>query len=517
MTGFSEPISVRARPGAAAGRGLLFAEITRIPWVRSIAFAAASGGLLLLTAHTLLSGIATQNLHDWDESRHAVSAYEMSQRGDLLVNTWRGSPDYWNLKPPLSFWAIMAGYQVFGFTPLGLRAPSAAFTFGTGLLIWAWTTRRFGRAAGVIALAAFSSCNLLLNLHSGRTGDPDALFILAMTAGVVAGIEARSRPRMLVVAVIAFSLAFLTKSWHAGLLLVFIALLAFTPGLRGRLRGASLLPASLGLLPVLVWAGLRFRFDGLRFFDGMVQYDLLNRGSNAIEGHTGDGWYYLTLWFEQWGPWLAVGSATVCVVLSRSTRVSPHLTHWSDRRLTILALALWPALVLLAFSLAGTKLGWYATPGLPLVCALTGCSAASSFKGSSALRPVLVLALLLAFVQSQQLIAGLRHDEPAVAAQVALTKVPDDGRLHPVFLDPDAASWTQSMVATAEMSGGLAPRDGGLQAFEAAASSSTLPLMLIRRGSSTDKAVDEQPLRFRRIVQQDDLYLVRLNPKETLP
>ena len=46
-------------------------------------------------------------LMDWDEARHGVSAYEMLQTGEPIVTTYAYSPDYWNLKPPLSEWLIV--------------------------------------------------------------------------------------------------------------------------------------------------------------------------------------------------------------------------------------------------------------------------------------------------------------------------------------------------------------------------------------------------------------------------
>ena len=59
-------------------------------------------------------------ISSWDESRHGVSAMEMIESGNYLVNTHMGSPDYWNAKPPLAFAPMVAGFKVFGFTPLGV-------------------------------------------------------------------------------------------------------------------------------------------------------------------------------------------------------------------------------------------------------------------------------------------------------------------------------------------------------------------------------------------------------------
>lgn len=58
-----------------------------------------SGGFLLFT------NLGETGISDCDEARHGINAYEMMQSGDYVVTTYRGEPDYWNLKPPLTdYW-----------------------------------------------------------------------------------------------------------------------------------------------------------------------------------------------------------------------------------------------------------------------------------------------------------------------------------------------------------------------------------------------------------------------------
>ena len=64
-------------------------------------------------------------IQDWDEARHGISAYEMLKSENFLINTYNQTPDYWNLKPPLSFLSIALGYNIFGYNTLGLRFFSA--------------------------------------------------------------------------------------------------------------------------------------------------------------------------------------------------------------------------------------------------------------------------------------------------------------------------------------------------------------------------------------------------------
>lgn len=57
--------------------------------------------LCSLTAFLCFRCLGIGAIDSWDEARHGISAYEMMQRGDWLVNTFCGEADYWNVKPPL--------------------------------------------------------------------------------------------------------------------------------------------------------------------------------------------------------------------------------------------------------------------------------------------------------------------------------------------------------------------------------------------------------------------------------
>ena len=72
------------------------------------------GFLFLLTAagFLLFSRLGDFVICECDESRHGANAYEMLQSGDYVVSTYQGEVDYFNLKPPLSFYGIVLGYRL---------------------------------------------------------------------------------------------------------------------------------------------------------------------------------------------------------------------------------------------------------------------------------------------------------------------------------------------------------------------------------------------------------------------
>ena len=109
---------------------------------------------LLLTALTVFLcfrclGIGA--IDSWDEARHGISAYEMIQSGNYLVNTFAGEADYWNVKPSLSFLTVAAGFSLFGYTAMGLRFFSALSYVLTSVFTGLFA-RRYGRAASLLTM-----------------------------------------------------------------------------------------------------------------------------------------------------------------------------------------------------------------------------------------------------------------------------------------------------------------------------------------------------------------------------
>ena len=64
-----------------------------------------------------------------DETRYLAVAWEMWQRGDLLVPTLSGEP--YSHKPPLLFWLVHAGWAAAGVSSWWPRTLVALFALGT--------------------------------------------------------------------------------------------------------------------------------------------------------------------------------------------------------------------------------------------------------------------------------------------------------------------------------------------------------------------------------------------------
>ena len=129
--------------------------------------------------------IGTDQINNYDEARHGVSAYEMTKTGDPLVTTFLYEPDYYNLKPPLSEYVIALGYRLFGNNALGLRFFSAlAWVFSAIITsVYSWVKK--GKWAGIASLLTYLASYNLLLYHCARTGDADGMYLLCSTIAVV--------------------------------------------------------------------------------------------------------------------------------------------------------------------------------------------------------------------------------------------------------------------------------------------------------------------------------------------
>lgn len=457
-----------------------------------IALAVAAIGLLyVVLAHELFTGLGGYWLRDFDESRHIASAMEMLHRGDWLVNTYRGAPDYWNLKPPLSFWAIMLSVQAFGASALSVRLPSALATVLCCAVCTTVSWRWRGPIAATVTTAAFASSIHLVDLHSGRTADPDALFVLFMTLSVFSTVGAIRRPWLLVAATTMFTAAFLTKSYHAVLVLVFATAVLVVFRRTSLLRARHLLVSLLGFAPLLTWAIARYRFDGLDFFRAMVLTDVVARSESEIEGHTGGPDYYLSNLQVTFGPWvLVLGMAVVALASALTWRRIIALVKHSDEARRFVALLGWVVLVFVAFSAVASKLPWYAISALPTLTVLIGVTVAAALARIG--RPVglaLVAACLVAGWLGQVTITQQRLTENATAVQLALSQL-EQGQLAPgqhIYVDPVLSGWQQSFVALVDMHTTAVTMDG----FDAGwrTDPASRPVILVQHGSAAYQAV----------------------------
>jgi 4-amino-4-deoxy-L-arabinose transferase-like glycosyltransferase len=409
-------------------------------------------------------------IYSWDEARHGVSAYEMLKKGNFIVNTYRGHTDYWNLKPPLSFWAIMAGYKLVGYNALGLRFSSAIFSLLTIIMVAFFVFKKYGKLASILTTLVLSTCTQYLINHSSRTGDADSLYVFLFSIAILSLMQFNQNKKWLYVSGLAFAFAFLTKSWHSGNIVMIIGLYLLLTGQYKRLSLKNWLLLLLSMiLPILVWGAFRYQYDGLEFFKGMIMYDLLQRSGTSIEGHVGGILYYLGILLRFFRYWLFILCFLVVSGLFKKDFQFKKLIT-SEKKDAMIGIILWALIPFLIFTIAKTKIRWYILPIYPALSIILGVLS-SKFLVNGKRVPKVLLAASILFVSvhyEQEIYTYLNKPVPNIK-QSLIEKVTEKAAMKGeslyIYHLSGKATWLQSEALTAELSDNLQVKNGDFKAF----------------------------------------------------
>jgi 4-amino-4-deoxy-L-arabinose transferase-like glycosyltransferase len=363
--------------------------------------------VLALAAFNLTYRLGLVSVEEWDESLYATTAWEMLQHGNPIATTFDGDLDYYNSKPPLNVWLLAASFKTFGVNLVSMRVISAAAAWLTVFALQVWTKRLFGPMVALLASLVLSTTFGFLHLHSGRSGNADALLTLLILLIVITLSAARHRPWQRAWLGPLLAGVFLLKGM-AVLMPLAISLVAAVWARAPRPLWKPLIAAAiLFAVPTAAWAAARWQLDGWRFFDRMFYQDFVALASTAVEERTGGALYYIGVLQRYQYDWLlaALGAAFL------AWRSWPQIWRalWvslKQRQPTPVLLTAWALGTLLLPTLVQTKVVWYLNPFYPLFAILVGSTLANvAFNGHlSATRRPLMLAgvLIVAAVTSAQ-------------------------------------------------------------------------------------------------------------------
>lgn len=450
-----------------------------------------SGILFYLCFHHL----GVMWVSEWDEARHGVNAYEMYKNKNLIVNTYTYSNDYWNLKPPLSYWGIMIGFKLFGFRVFSLRFYSA-FCYFITCVVASLYVRRINKLASLFTMAFFCASSLAFAAHMARAGDADALYTMFFTFAMLAMMSIHRNKKWLYICGLCFALAFLTKSWHAGMIVVIGGLyLLFTGELKKLKPKEWLLFLSSFALPLLLWAFARFLADGTVFFTEMVQKDLLNRTKEGIEGHGFPLAFYFDYIFKGYyqtlkGDYKLISGDNnyiyqIALVLCITGIIFFNELFKKESLKKYLGYLLWFFIPFVAFSLTKTKLVWYVYPTLIPLTMGAGIYAAKLLSSEKILFKIRwVLLLVLAFflirhtnlnMKTVQTVKG--DDFQSFISSSVSRKDSYAGSNAYLFINKDETpitDWSQDKVFVSEISGDYFCMPGGMKSFLAESNAGVL-------------------------------------------
>ncbi len=318
-------------------------------------------------------------LIDRDEPRFAEASREMIERENYIV-------PYFNNqlrldKPPLTYWAQIASYRIFGENDFAARFPSAIAAALTAILIFVWGRRISGKELGWWAAIIFT-LSLQTFVHA-KAAVADMWLVLFMTLAHWAGFELCQRTTPNQGAAVSRSQWAIWKSPF----LVFYLSLALGFLAKGPIAWTPLLTVAVVIIYTRDWQLLRrFKFVGGilltlvvvalwgipallqthgEFFSIGIGRHVIGRSLTTMEGHGASSlgvyvlllpFYFVTV-FVSFFPW--------SIKLPWLTKTLWHRRDRADDYLFIAA-----AVIFVIFTLVSTKLPHYTLPAFPLLSLL---------------------------------------------------------------------------------------------------------------------------------------------------
>jgi 4-amino-4-deoxy-L-arabinose transferase-like glycosyltransferase len=344
----------------------------------TVAILVAFGAALLLFQ---LLDLGWSPLQAWDESRLAVNAFEMMQSGARFVTTYDYRPDLWNTKPPLVINLMAWSMQLLGPTAFALRLPSALAACATVAVVLSAVRRTTGSlGCGLAAATLLAAGPIFHGYHGGQTGDYDAILTLFTTAYgfILFDLIERDRPaRALALAAgLLVGLAILTKGIAGVIPGVGIAVYALVFAFRTlprKLIDYAIVGATAGIIGGVFYWLRGGANDG--YLAAVALNELGGRFGTSIEQHQGDRWVYL----RELAIYLPGRLWPALVAL-------PLLSAGPARRLAIFALCQ-VAGVVIVYSSAATKIGWYIVPAIPFLATAIALAGLGLVNGASRFPP----------------------------------------------------------------------------------------------------------------------------------
>jgi hypothetical protein len=272
--------------------------------------------------------------------------------------------------PPMYWWAAAIAVRVFGWTEIGLRAPSILAAAMTAAILYAWLASSMGRRVAIWAVPVLLSTQYVAD--AARQPRMDAILMMFLTAAMV-GLErglSQTHARKVFLALVSVSMgaAILTKG-PLGIVLPGLTLTIFlmTEGRVPELFLFDVIATFAGALVIgATWYLAALRIGGNEFFQFQIAHGLFRRFLGAGAGIVGEChnpfYYFLPRLISGFLPWSLFYPALLVAL-------------WTARAKTprpIVFAICWFVAILGFFTISAGKCLVYILPLFPALAALTG-------------------------------------------------------------------------------------------------------------------------------------------------
>ena len=335
--------------------------------------------LLLAAVVPYFLNLGVSSIWDANEAFYAQTPREMIETGDYVTPSFNFQLRM--NKPVLSYWNVAASYRLFGISEWSERLPIALGAFviiGTAFGLGRLLSGTFG---GLLAALVLATSPRLLLLARRIIIDIHITMWMGLVLLCFALAETRPQRRRLYLCLMYVAAGFgvLTKGPVAVFLpaVVFFIYLASQKRL-GDLRH-MLLPtgAVISLAIVVPWYYLLYREHGWEYIGSFIFGENLGRYAEAVGEQSRGLLFYIPVMLADLFPW----SLMIPLALWWAIRY-----HRRDRVARLLVV--WIAVVVVFFSLSGTKEDLYILPIVTAEAALIGAMLATAVEDVAAIRPI---------------------------------------------------------------------------------------------------------------------------------
>lgn len=423
--------------------------------------------VIAFIAYLCFRNIGTFSIKNWDESRHGVNGYEMIKNNEYIVNTYAYEKDFWNLKPPLSFWLIALFIKIFGVSIFAIRFYSAASLLITTIIIAVFMLRKYGKMESIISLLGLCASIQLYVSHVGRHGDADALYLLLFTISMISMLYIKENKKKLYLCGFVFGLAFLTKSLHAGTIAIIGGLFLIITGEIKKIKLKEwVIFISSFVIPIGAWIIARVAKDGFFFFEQMIRYDLVARTVEGVEKNTPGVFFYFEYFFIGTGSNLR-DIFTLIIVMG----IFLYVKECKQLKEEIIAYALWFFIPLIIYTISETKLEWYIVPIYMPVIIVSSVLLSKMIKDENLgkLLKITFLGLFVAVVigHSAYMINFVEQPTSDDLQNFIMNDMSNNNQINGkiAYIDIGLGMWEQSTLLASEIGADLKCKEGGTKGF----------------------------------------------------
>ncbi len=274
--------------------------------------------------------------------------------------------------PPMYWWAAALAVKLFGWSEIGLRAPSILATAMASAILYAWLASSLSRRAAMWSVPVLLSTQYVAD--ASRQPRMDALLMMFLTAAMVCLERAMSRtPRrsaLLAIAAVAMGGAVLTKG-PLGVILPGLTLgifLAVERRLSELLRFDVIATFVAAFAIGAIWYLAALRIGGDAFLKFQIVHGLLRRFLGAAAGTVGECqnpfYYFIPRLVSGFLPWSLFYPALAVALWTDRGKTPPSITF---------ALC-WVIAILGFFTISAGKCAVYILPMFPALAALIACA-----------------------------------------------------------------------------------------------------------------------------------------------